>query len=245
MYSINTDSEERIARWLAEYRDMKTHRPCLIMHNHPSHRPEVMAGNAYFRSWWVSDTFHDFNLVENYDYQGWFDRLNHGRVLHGAWTGDGHDCSLMYPGKEGVCVHVGETLTEESVISALERGDFFSTRTPGILLDAHIGETGLGGTVFRGEGEPLILSASAAAREPIDVVELIVNGKVAETVPGEGKDRMDLSFAVPEDACWALIRVRLTAGQWEQKKHSFTPLMSAGYDAFTNPIFIEKRTLQK
>lgn len=86
--AVNHDIEEKIGSWLAQYRSMKESRPCLIMHNHPEHRAEVMRrGQPYFRSWWVSDMFsEDYHLVENCGFEGWFDRLNRGRKLFAAWT---------------------------------------------------------------------------------------------------------------------------------------------------------------
>lgn len=236
---INPDINEKITAWLDEYREMKKRRPCTVMLNHPSHRPEVaLKGNACFRSWWVVDVFREIGLVENFDARSWHDRLNRGYRLYGAWTGDGHDSSLMYPGKEGVCVYVGDELTAESVVSAIEAGRFFSLREPGMFLDINIGDTPMGGTA--GDIAPGLRVTALPGRCEIDRVELIADGRVFKTIPGSRSDSLDITVEIPSDAHWTAAQAWVRGGEWEEETHSFTPHMTAGYCAFTNPIFIER-----
>lgn len=222
----NFDIEQRLENWLSAYRKMKTERPCLIMHNHPAHRAAVMAkGQPYFRSWWVSDQNRDFVLTENCGYQGWFDRLDRGRKLFAAWTGDGHDSTLMWPGMEGVCVHAGK-LTAETIIDALENGRFFSCRAPGMFLDI----------VRTGENS---VTVTAKAAFPIHSVELVGDSKVFASLDGEGCSALEKQISLPEGLHWVIARAKLDFdGIWDEKRFSFTPFMEAGYDAFTNPIFL-------
>lgn len=235
---VNPDIEEKIARWIDEIHSLQARRPCTFVLNHPWHRAETMKnGQPYFRSWWVADVFRDIHLVENFDYERWFDRLNRGRRLFGAWTGDGHDSALMYPGKEGVCVYVGDDLSEAGILRAVDQGRFVSLRYPGVLIDmtaggAHVGEEAHGaGTAcvfLRGCGEvevlELIIDGSAAQKRENFVLEC---GRAEETV-----------FDIPQGARWIMARVRMKNTLWNEETHSFTPLMEAGYDAFTNPIFL-------
>lgn len=226
--SVNPDIEEKIEGWLRQYRSMKKDRPCLIIHNHPTHRAEVAKrGKPYFRSWWVSDMFScDYHLVENCGYEGWFDRLNRGHRLYAAWTGDGHDCTLMYPGKEGVCVYTGGELTPGAVIKALEEGRFFSCRAPGCF--AHINKT---------SEQKLHIAVTASV--PIERIELISDGKLAGTFSLEGRLEADIYTDIPENARWCMARVKLSKGDWNPKLHSFTPFMEDGFAAFTNPLFFD------
>ncbi len=234
---INPDINEKISGWIRAYEEIKAVRPCTIMHNHPVHEPKSQT-MPYFRSWWVSDCYSDFHLVENFDYTGWFDRLNRGRVLFGAWTGDSHDCSLMHPGKEGICVHVGNELSAGSIIDALDSGRFFSLKAPGVFLDIKVGDTMMGGTFIRGEA---VVKAEILALSifPIDIIELVSNGKVVSTHRAEGAVSVSFNIEIPCDSRWVIARIKLTGSEWDAGSHSFKPLMTAGYDAFTNPIFIK------
>ncbi len=222
--AVNFDIEEKIAGWLMQYREMKKERPCLIMHNHPTHRAEVAKrGKPYFRSWWVSDMFDgDYHLVENCGFEDWFDRLNRGKKLFAAWTGDGHDCTLMYPGMEGVCVYTGGEFSAEAVIEALENGRFFSCRKPGAFV--YIEKTG-----------DTRIRLTARSPLPIERAEIVENGRVTATFEGGAAIEADHEIAL--GTRWCIARVKLSGGDWDEKRHSFTPFAESGFAAFTNPIF--------
>ncbi len=233
---VNPDIREKIGGWLTEYREMRRSHPCLVMHNHPSHRPEVMAnGSGYFRSWWVSDLFEDFVLVENFDTRGWYDRLNRRRKLFGCWTSDSHDCALASPGSEGVCVFVGETLTEETLLNALEMGRFFALRAPGLWMNLTAGtaETAMG-QIFPA---PVPLTLEVRASLPIERIEWVVNGKtVRKEVPETASHTWLGSFTPATDALWCHAKVKLKDSGWVEETHSFTPLMCEGFDGYSNPV---------
>ena len=236
--AVNHDIEAKIAHWLDEIRAMQARRTTTFMLNHPWHRPETMRrGQPYFRSWWVADMFRDFHIVENFDYERWFDRLNRGRRLYGAWTGDGHDSAAMYLGREGVCVYVGDTLSEESVIRAVDAGRFVSLRYPGVFIDMTAAGARVGETAKSAETATVTLSGCGA----VEALELIADGKIVETCGDftleTGEMRRE-TFAIPENATWIVARVRMKDTSWDETRYSFTPHMCAGYDAFTNPIFL-------
>lgn len=240
---IHPDIEARIEKWLAVYREMKKRRPCTIMHNHPSHNPQTMQnGMPYFRSWWVTDRFHAHPLVENFDYQGWFDRLNRGHTVFGAWTGDSHDCSLMYPGKEGVCVYVGDTLSSATLIDALENGRFFSLREPGAFLLLTVDGHGMGEHVQRTADTACTVSWDCGRM--VEAVEVIGDGKVIAKVEDCGESGTQ-TVPIPAHIHWVIARIRLCDSMWEERTHSFTPLMLAGYDAFTNPVWIDDTSVMQ
>ena len=236
--AVNHDIEAKIARWLDEIHAMQARRVTTFMLNHPWHRPETMRrGQPYFRSWWVADVFREFHIVENFDYERWFDRLNRGRRLFGAWTGDGHDSAAMYPGREGVCVYVGDALSEESVIRAVDAGRFVSLRYPGVFVDLTAGGARVGETAKSAETATVTLSGCGT----VDALELIADGKVVETRGNFALETGEMrreTFAIPESAAWILARVRMKDTGWDERLYSFTPLMCAGCDAFTNPIFL-------
>lgn len=39
---------------------------------------------------------------------------------------------------------------------------------------------------------------------------------------------------------WMIARVRLKDGAWQKDSHNFEPLMTSGYVAFTNSIYVEE-----
>ncbi len=234
---VNPDIRGKIASWLDTYRQMRQSHPCLVMHNHPSHRPEVMANGAgYFRSWWVSDLFEDFVLVENFDTRGWYDRLNRRRKLFGCWTSDSHDCALACPGSEGVCVYVGDALTEETLLDALEKGRFFALRSPGLYMNLTVDScTTAMGRVFP---KPVPLTLEVRAALPVEKVEWVVNGKTVRTdTQAEDSPTWQGSFTPAEGALWCHAKVKLKGSGWVEETHSFTPLMCEGFDGYSNPVF--------
>lgn len=146
----------------------------------------------------------------------------------------------MYPGKEGVCVYVGQSLTAESIIEALEEGRFFSMRAPGAFVNMTVDGVPMGGTVCRG-GQPMEACIAARGSRSIRRIELVADGAVVEAVEPSGAREVDLRLQIPDGARWVVARIKLDGGEWDSSTHSFTPLMVAGYDAFTNPVFIAEK----
>ncbi len=238
---VQPDICEKIGSWLAEIEAMGKTQPVGFMLNHPSHSEATRSRPAqgYFRSWWVMDRFPAFRMVENCDYPGWFDLLNRGERITALWTTDSHDCSRLYAGKKGCCVYVGDTLTKEAVINGLTAGHVFSARHPGAILLLSVNGASMGDIAHVGSGTAMA-HVSARTVVPIETIEIIANGFVVTTIPGEGKTSLDVDTALPADAHWAMARLRLRGGDWAEDSHSFEPLMTAGFAAFTNPVYIER-----
>ena len=219
--AVNTDITEKIPKWLAEIKEMRGRIPCTFMLNHPFHRPSTMKGSAYFRSWWVADVYEDFGLTENCDFERWYDRLNRGRWINAALTTDSHDASLVYPGRSGVCVYVGDTLSAESIISAIDAGRFFSVNEPGAFLDIRV------------ENGKVVIDAAAPV--PIKTIELISMGSVAKKFTVDGKDSR-IETDVPRGSKWVAARMILDDSEYSRGDHYELPFMCAGYHAFTNAV---------
>ena len=240
----NADILGLIQGWLDQIDGMKAERPVTFMLNHPHHADAVRSNPAlgYFRSWWVHDRFPRFGIVENFDFQSWFDRLNRGERLTGVWTTDSHDCSRMYAGRKGTCLYAGGGLTAENLIDALDKGHAFSARWPGATLFLTVNGAMMGDELRVAAGERCAARIEAASVLPLRDVELVVNGYVASVVPAHGATALTAEIDLPEDALWAVARLRLEGGDWPQEDHSFEPLMVSGYAAFTNPVYILRET---
>lgn len=52
------------------------------------------------------------------------------------------------------------------------------------------------------------------------------------------------TFDIPENAAWIVARVRMKDTGWDETRCSFTTHMCAGYDAFTNPIFLAAKIVK-
>ena len=222
--SVNTDITEKISKWLADIKEMRGHIPCTFMLNHPFHRPSTMKRPAYFRSWWVADVFGDFGLTENCDFERWYDRLNRGRWLNAAMTTDSHDAALVYPGRSGVCVYVGEELSAESIIKALDAGRFFSVNEPGAFLDIRV------------ENGKIIIDTAAPV--PISSVELISMGKIAKKFTGS-ENEMHIEADIPANSTWVAARLKLDDSEYSRGDNYEFPFTCDGYHAFTNAVKVK------
>lgn len=219
--AVNPDITDKIQKWLSEIKEMRGRIPCTFMLNHPFHNPTTMKGPAYFRSWWVADVFDDFGLTENCDFERWYDRLNRGRWLNAALTTDSHDATLVYPGRSGVCVYVGDELSAESIIKALDAGRFFSVNEPGAFLDIRV------------ENGKVVIDAAAPV--PIKTIELISMGSVAKKFTVDGKESR-IETDIPRGSKWVAARMILDDSEYSRGDHYELPFMCAGYHAFTNAV---------
>ncbi len=157
--------------------------------------------------------------------------------LTGSTAGDGHDSAAMYPGREGVCVYVGDELSEENVIRAVDAGRFVSLRYPGVFIDMTAAGARVGETAKNAEAATVTLNGCGA----VEALKLIADGKIVETRGDFALETGEMhreTFAIPENAAWIIARVRMKDTGWDETRYSFTPHMCAGYDAFTNPIFL-------
>lgn len=239
---VHTDICSRIESYLNEISRMNADGQTAFMLNHPSHMQSVQDNPAlgYFRSWWVQDKFPQFKIVENYDFQGWFDRLNRGEHLTGVWTTDSHDCSRLYAGKKGTCVYVGDELTPKNIIDGLMAGHCFNARWPGAAIFLSVNETNMGDTLSIKRGTELIAHISAKSAVSIERMDVVVNGFVAAEISAHDAMSIEADVKLPADAAWTIARIYMKDSQWPMDGHSHEPLMESGVGAFTNPVYIRE-----
>jgi hypothetical protein len=216
--------------------------PIGLLLNHPSHIARVQSRQPYFRSWWVADRYEGIDLVENFDFAVWFDRLNQGRKLPGLWTTDGHDIAFMPPGKKGSYVYVGDELTEAAILQGLKEGRVFNTRYPGALLYLTVNGAMMGDTALPDESGRLSVEVSCQSARPLERVELIADGKVIQSWNGNGNLRFEANIGIAADAGWMLARAYafVEDGCWPEDDTSMEPLLESGCIAFTNPVRIAR-----
>jgi hypothetical protein len=123
------------------------------------------------------------------------------------------------PGYNRVYVYAPDDLSTESFYSALRAGRVFSTNGP--LLTFTVDGKPLGGTVEVSSGRPLQVTVEARAREPIDRVEVVANGR---TVAGVAGSKLETEIE-PKNYTWLAARCTL--------KTEFTIRF-----AHTNPIYL-------
>jgi hypothetical protein len=118
-----------------------------------------------------------------------------------------------------VYVYAPEGLSIESFYSALRAGRVFATNGP--LLTFTIDGKPLGGTVEVSSSRPLQVAVEARAREPIDRIEVVANGR---TVAGAAGSKLETEIE-PKNYTWLAARCNL--------KTEFTIRF-----AHTNPIYL-------
>lgn len=237
--AVSDDTPESMRRWLAAVADQVAQgHPAALMLNHPSHLPETMAQQGYFRSWWLADDFPALALTENFDFPTWFGFLNQGRRLTGLWTTDMHDSTGLPPGRKRSWVQVGEELTAESIMAGLLAGRVFCSRDPGAMLFLRVNDAGLGETARPNAAGLVEVTLSAATTRPLDRLELIADGEVIRVWDGHGALEMDCQAALPATMGWLLARAYVTEEPWPRDGHSMEPLRLDGCVAFTNPVWV-------
>jgi hypothetical protein len=123
------------------------------------------------------------------------------------------------PGYNRVYAHAPEGLSTKSFYAALKAGRVFATNGP--LLSFEVNGKSLGSTVEVTSGRPLQVAVRAQAREPIDRVEVVANGRtVADALDSKLEAEID-----PKNYTWLAARCTL--------KTEFTIRL-----AHTNPIYL-------
>ena len=74
----------------------------------------------------------------------------------------------------------------------------------------------------------------------MEMVDVVANGFVVAEIPAHGATQMEADVPLPEDAIWAVARMRVQGGEWPQDDHCFEPLMTSGFAAFTNPVYLQR-----
>lgn len=237
------DPGMEIPDWIVEAELQNRHQPVALMLNHPAHLAPIKDARAYFRSWWVFDKYDAIVLVENYDFQTWFDRLNRHERIVGLWTTDTHDITFMEPGKKGTYLYAGDSLSPASVINGLLGGRCFNTCYPGALLLLEANGKGIGETVDASGSEPVAVSIQCQSQNKITSVELIGNGLVVASWTGLDSHRVDISYALTATCSWIIARCYTEASGWPADGTSMEPLRHSGCTAFTNPIYLSRHIL--
>lgn len=212
----------------------------LLMLNHPSHLPETMKKFKYFNSWWIVDKYEEFRIVENFDFETWFKKLNEGKRIVGLWTTDSHDSSLIVPGLKRNYVYVGRNFNMESLINGIKKGNVFCTRYPGVMIDFKVNGKIPGEEVFVKEDVKLNLRIFCQARRPIKKIEVIADGKIVHLIDGAKSFILNREILLNSEYKWLILRVYLFEEGWREDLHSTEPLVYSGCSAFTNPVWIKK-----
>jgi len=226
------------AEWLPQVAAQSSdEHPTALMLNHPTHVPETMERYAYFRSWWVADENDEVVLVENCDFDSWFERLNAGRRPVVLWTTDSHDVAFLPPGDRRTYVHTGGELTERALLDGLLAGRCFNTRRPGALLFLTVNGAMPGQEVSL-DSEELDVEIRCRATRLIERVEVVGDGRVLRTFRGMDSMTLDAETTVAGKGLrWLLARAYVMEEPLPENGHTGTPFDRSGCVAFTNPVF--------
>ena len=233
----------KIKQIIDNIRVMASKHPNALMLNHPSHVSPEALKQAYFRSWWIIDQFSDIYLVENFDFENWFKRLNEGRKIIGLWTTDTHDVTLIPPGYKRTYIFVGGEMNESTIIMSLINGHCFNTRYPGALLYLTINDVIPGETACPDDKGYIEVKIKCESNRPIELIEIIGNGEILLNIYGQGSNSLEAKILlyVKDEVNWIIARVKAKEEDLPKDRHRWEPLMTSRYIAFTNPIWIERR----
>jgi hypothetical protein len=124
-------------------------------------------------------------------------------------------------GYNRVYVYLGnESFTYDDFMRALKDGRSFSTNGP--LIDFKIdGQVAPGSRTALERGMRVSLEASVRAREELDQVDLIVNGKVWRSYDAKGKKELRVSEKLePDVSCWVALRAFGRSSQTQVFAHT-------------------------
>jgi hypothetical protein len=128
------------------------------------------------------------------------DVIQRGYRLGFVGSGDSHD---GHPGLAhvaarawgGVAAILAEERTREAVLAALRERRVYATNGPRILVDARLGGRPMGSRIGPGT-HPLELRVTATA--PLERVDVVRDGAVTRSFPGEGRLDLEIHDSVPE-----------------------------------------------
>jgi len=138
----------------------------------------------------------------NYSQSLYHRYLNLG-YLHPPTAGSASGVLPAPPGYNRVYVYAPEGLSTENFYSALRAGRAFATNGP--LLTFTVDGRPLGTMVEVRSGRPLKVALEARAREPIDRVEVVANGR---TVAGVAASKLETEIE-PKNYTWLAARCTL------------------------------------
>lgn len=135
-------------------------------------------------------------------------------------------------GHQRVYVKLDGPLTYPAWMEGLRQGRSFVTNGPMVSLS--VDDRGPGDTLTLGKRKVLAIEARAHSLRPFERLEIVVNGKVAASVPAQGQGRRaELSLNYPADqSLW--IAARCMGGSPEETSIWTHPLF-----AHANPVYID------
>ncbi len=139
------------------------------------------------------------------------DALGRGYRLGFVGSGDGHDghpgLSHLATGQGGLAAIFTEELTREGVLSALRARRCYATNGPRIVLWTELEGAPMGAQLAAGTAG--VLRARVVGTAPLERVDLVRGGRVADSVPGEGRSDLALSLEIPagDGGDWLYLRV--------------------------------------
>jgi hypothetical protein len=115
------------------------------------------------------------------------DALARGYRLGFVGSGDGHDghpgLSHLAAGGGGLAAIQSEENTRESILAALRARRTYATNGPRIFLDAELDRRPMGSVVSASDSGRLVVTAITP--DPIDRIDLVADGRVVDSIPGE------------------------------------------------------------
>jgi TolB protein len=140
--------------------------------------------------------------------RNWYKLLNCG-LRCAISAGTDSFVNIIYhlvPGAERVYVRTGARLDYAKWIAAYRQGNSFATNGPMLTLTVNGNEPGDDFHLPAGPAS-LIVRAEASSQLPMDRLEILVNGKVVETVSG-ARDRLSIARNIPiGGSSWVAARV--------------------------------------
>jgi len=165
----------------------------------------------------------------------WYKLLNLGyRIPAGAGT----DAMTNYASLRGPVgmnrVYAKVPKSDKSIEAwqnSLKAGRTFATNGP--LLDFRLGEQGIGGELkFAGAQEAIPFTAKMHSIVPVDHLEIVCNGRVAQSLTLEGaRDTADVAGILPlKESGWCLLRASSDKAEY--------PVLDNYVYATTSPIYV-------
>jgi hypothetical protein len=163
----------------------------------------------------------------------WYRLLNCGfRLAAGAGTDAmANFASLRGPvGMNRVYVRSGPPLEHRRWLSALKAGRSFATNGP--LVDMTVDGTGLGGEVRLPHGREVTVSVRLRSNVPVDHLELVQNGRVANEIPlaPDGRSATATVKISVDRSGWLLLRARADKATY--------PILDVYPYATTSPVYL-------
>ncbi len=160
----------------------------------------------------------------------WVSLLLQGERITATANSDSHDARET-PGLPRTYVRVDGTGADtEGVVAALRAGRAYGTSGP--LLDATLGEAGIGDT-FVGSAGTLAIHVQAAPWVPVDELRVLVNGERVHVEALQGGGRFEVPLTFERDAFVTVEVEGAPRGLYALIHPGLLPL------AFSNPIWVD------